>query len=283
MPENPLVTVIVLNWNGKELLKDCLESLKKVDYPNYNVLVVDNGSNDGSVSYVQTEFPDVELLILDQNYGYAVGNNRGFEYANSNGAEYVIFLNNDTIVQADFMAPLLEPFNEQAIGQTVPKIFYANNKEKIWYAGGKINFWSGNIYHEGIREFDSEKYSKNKQTDYATGCCFCMRSKDFADLNGFDELFPMYAEDVDLSLRVRKKGKKITMASSAKVWHEVSASVGGEFSFYKIKRKFGGLLRIYIKHASMIEWLSIIILSPVLILASLLRLLMLKFHQSSSL
>ena len=96
MPVEASVTVIVLNWNGKVLLEDCLGTLEKVEYNNYNVLVVDNGSSDDSVEFVQSQFPRVEVLQLDQNHGFAKGNNLGFEYAIKNGAEFVIFLNNDT-------------------------------------------------------------------------------------------------------------------------------------------------------------------------------------------
>lgn len=265
------VTVIVLNWNGQELLKDCLESLEKVEYPNYNVLVVDNGSSDDSVKFMQTEFPDVELLVLDQNYGYAAGNNRGFEYAKSSGSEFVIFLNNDTFVEADFITSLLEPFSNQAIGQTVPKIYYADDREKIWYAGGKINFWSGNIYHEGIRQFDNEKYSSNKLTNYATGCCFCMRSKDFAALNGFDESFSMYGEDVDLSLRLRNKGLNIKYVPDSKIYHKVSASVGGAFSLVKIKRKVLANAKLMFKYAQPYQWLAQLVYLPVLILCGVIK------------
>ncbi len=271
MPENPLVTVIVLNWNGKELLKDCLESLEKVEYPDYNVLVVDNGSNDGSVSYVQTEFPDVELLILDQNYGYAKGNNRGFEYAKSSGAEFVIILNNDTIVDADFIEPLLNPFKDESIGQTVPKIYYADEKEKIWYAGGKINYWTGFITHEGIREVDAEKFNKIKITDYATGCCFCMRVNDFSNFNGFDESFSMYGEDADLSMRVQNNGLKVLFVPDSKIYHKVSASIGGAFSLTKIKRKVLANAKIQFKYAHPYQWLTQLVSLPFLAIGGIIK------------
>ncbi len=265
------VTVIVLNWNGKDLLKDCLESLEKVEYPNYNILVVDNGSSDESVSYVQTEFPHVDLLILDQNYGYAKGNNRGFEYAKKKGAEYVIFLNNDTIVEPNFIKPLLEPFKDKSVGQTAPKIYYADNREKIWYAGGKINFWSGNVFHEGIRDFDSEKYRKNKETDYATGCCFCIRSEDYSRMNGFDETFSMYGEDVDLSLRINKQSQFIYFIPESKIYHKVSASVGGAFSLGKIKRKMLANAKLMFKYAHPLQWVTQIACLPFLFVGGFIK------------
>jgi GT2 family glycosyltransferase len=138
MSVNQSVTVIVLNWNGRELLEDCLGSLEKVDYNNFNVLVVDNGSTDKSVNYIKTTFPSVDVLELGENLGYAAGNNAGFKHAVlAYNMEYVIFLNNDTIVEENFIEPLLVPFRNNNVGQTIPKIFYAGEKNKIWYAGGR--------------------------------------------------------------------------------------------------------------------------------------------------
>ena len=276
------VTVIVLNWNGKDLLKDCLESLEKVEYPNYNILVVDNGSSDESVSYVQTEFPEVELLILDQNYGYAKGNNRGFEYAKSHGAECVVFLNNDTIVDPKFLDELVKTFENPAIGMSTAKIFYADEPSKIWFNGADINLSIGKIEHRNIREMNTENLETIESTDYATGCCLAIKTDIFSEMKGFDEKFPMYAEDVDLSIRVKQSGREIAMASKAHIWHKVSSSIGGEFSYKKLYRKFKGLLRVYIKHATLFEWVSVIVLSPVLIAINMLRFLTLKFHHSSS-
>ena len=159
------VTVIVLNWNGRELLEDCLGSLEKVDYNNFNVLVVDNGSTDKSVNYIKTTFPSVDVIELGENLGYAAGNNAGFKHAVlAYNMEYVIFLNNRyNCSKKIYIEPLLVPFRNNNVGQTIPKIFYAGEKNKIWYAGGRVNLWTGNIYHEGIREIDSERFNKIKK------------------------------------------------------------------------------------------------------------------------
>ncbi len=279
MSVNQSVTVIVLNWNGRELLEDCLGSLEKVDYNNFNVLVVDNGSTDKSVNYIKTTFPSVDVLELGENLGYAAGNNAGFKHAVlAYNMEYVIFLNNDTIVEENFIEPLLVPFRNNNVGQTIPKIFYAGEKNKIWYAGGRVNLWTGNIYHEGIREIDSERFNKIKNTDYATGCCFCIKTSDFEKLNGFDESFRMYGEDVDLSIRVRNIGRIILLAPNSKIWHKVSASIGGEFSFNKILRKFRSLLKLYYLHSNIIQWMTSIIFSPFLVLTNIIKYFRLRFY-----
>ena len=255
---NPLVYIIILNWNGRDLALDCIKSLVKVQYDNYKILVVDNGSTDDSASVIIDMFPKVEILQLDKNIGYAAGNNVGFENIKNENPEYVIFLNNDTTVDPNFIEPLVKPLIEDSMmSQTVPKIFYAKERERIWHAGGKVNLWLGLVYHKGIRKFDAEIYKDSKNTDYATGCCFCMRYKDYNELGGFDTSFPMYGEDVDLSLRIRDRGKKILYVPDSNIWHKVSASVGGELSIQKLKRKILGLMKLFSKHANIIQKITI--------------------------
>ncbi len=216
---NPLVYIIVLNWNGKDITLECLDSLSKLNYNNYKILVVDNGSTDGSTELINIKYPTVEILKLDSNSGYAAGNNAGFEFIKNRKAEFIIFLNNDTIVDQNFIEPLIKPLIESSnIEQTVPKILYENDKSIIWYAGGIVNLWLGQIYHVGIRKKDRRKYSESQYIDYATGCCFCMRYKDFEEIGGFDESFPMYGEDVDLSLRIRSYGKNILYTPNSIIW-----------------------------------------------------------------
>lgn len=255
---NPSVYIIILNWNGRDLTLDCLKSLSKVQYDNYKILVVDNGSSDNSVIIIKKEYPNVKILELDFNIGFAAGNNAGFEFIKNQNPDHVIFLNNDTLIDKNFIEPLVKPLLENSlIGQTVPKIFYANDGGRIWYASGKVNLWLGLVYHKGIRKFDAESFNDSKITDYATGCCFCMRAKDFKEFGGFDTSFPMYGEDVDLSLRIRANEKKILYVPDSIVWHKVSASVGGELSILKLMRKIIGLIKLFGKHANFIQKITI--------------------------
>ena len=271
--EKPSVTVIVLNWNGKDLTIECLESLKQVNYSNFNILVVDNGSTDGSVELLKEKFPEVSILVLEKNLGYAAGNNRGFDSLKHDQPEYVIFLNNDTIVDENFIEPLVKQLlTHKKASQTVPKIYYENDPKLIWYAGGIVNLWTGSIYHLGIRQYDGPAYSKTHKTKYATGCCFCMRYEEFKEFGGFDEAFPMYSEDVDLSLWIRAAGKQVWFVPDSKIWHKVSASLGGEFSFGKIVRKARGIFLLIKKHANVVQWLTLIVLLPIQLIIALLKL-----------
>ena len=271
--EKPSVTVIVLNWNGKDLTIECLESLKQVNYLNFNILVVDNGSTDGSVELLKEKFPEVSILVLEKNLGYASGNNRGFASLEPDPPEFVIFLNNDTIVDKNFIEPLVRQLlTHKKASQTVPKIYYENDPKLIWYAGGIVNLWTGSIYHLGIRQYDGPAYSKTHKTKYATGCCFCMRYEEFKDFGGFDETFPMYSEDVDLSLWIRAAGKQVWFVPDSKIWHKVSASLGGAFSFGKIVRKARGIFLLIKKHANLVQWLTLIVLLPIQLIIVLLKL-----------
>lgn len=256
---NPLVYIIILNWNGRDLTLDCLKSLSKIKYDNFEILVVDNGSSDESVKAIRNKYPKINILQLDKNIGYAEGNNAGFEFIKNKNPNYIIFLNNDTIVDPNFIEPMTEPLMKNSdVGQTVPKIFYANSKNKIWYAGGKVNLWLGQIYHIGIRKYDGSQYSESQYTDYATGCCFCMRPNDFTEIGKFDASFPMYAEDVDLSLRIRANGKQILYVPNSNIWHKVSASIGGELSILKLRRKLKGLIKLFGKHTNILQKITII-------------------------
>ena len=271
--EKPSVTVIVLNWNGKDLTIECLESLQRVNYLNFNILVVDNGSTDGSVELLKEKFPEVSILVLEKNLGYAAGNNRGFDSLKPDQPKFVIFLNNDTIVDENFIEPLVKQLlTHKKASQTVPKIYYENDPKLIWYAGGIVNLWTGSIYHLGIRQYDGPAYSKTHKTKYATGCCFCMRYAEFKEFGGFDEAFPMYSEDVDLSLWIRAAGKQVWFVPNSKIWHKVSASLGGEFSFGKIVRKARGIFLLIKKHANVVQWLTLIVLLPIQLIIVLLKL-----------
>ena len=242
------VNIFVLNWNGKDLTLDCLNSLKKITYPNTHVIVIDNGSTDGSVDAISNQFYDYEIIELEENLGFSQGNNAGFKLVKRK-ADYTIFLNNDTIVDANFVEPLINEMEvNSSIKQSAPKIYYADQRDLIWFAGGKISLWNGYIRHIGIRKKDSILFSKLSEIDYATGCCVCMRTEDFESIGMFDESFFMYGEDVDLSVRFRKQGGQIFFVPESIIWHKVSSSIGTQFSIKKWKRKNIGKMKLITKH-----------------------------------
>ena len=243
------VNLFVLNWNGRDLTLDCLSSLEKVIYPNVKIHIIDNGSSDNSVVSIRNKFPDYEIIELAENHGFAKGNNTGFQSVKQK-ADYTIFLNNDTIVDPNFIDPLVNELEAISnVKQTAPKIFYEDKKEYIWFAGGIISLWTGVIRHSGIRKKDSSKFSQKRKIDYATGCCVCMRTADFESIGMFDESFLLYGEDVDLSLRFSNQGGEILFVPESKIWHKVSASLGGQSAFGKWKRKLSGKMKLVRKHS----------------------------------
>ena len=263
------VNLFVLNWNGRDLTLDCLFSLEKITYPNVKVYVIDNGSSDNSVTAIRNQFPDYEIIELPENYGFARGNNAGFELVKQK-ADYTIFLNNDTIVDPNFVEPLINAMESNlTVKQSTPKIFYADNLDYIWFGGGKVSLWAGWIRHLGIRQKDSMQFSFDRNVDYATGCCVCMRTVDFESIGMFDESFFMYGEDVDLSLRFRKQGGQILFVPESKIWHKVSSSIGTQFSIRKWKRKNIGKIKIVTKH---VHPAQLPIVMPLAILVSILEL-----------
>ena len=256
------IWIVVLNWNGVEDTFACLRSLAGVLSPSFRVLVVDNGSIDQSADRIRRAFPDVELLLLPSNLGYAAGNNAGFKRVMEMHAEFVIFLNNDTVVDEGFLGPLIETLQRHpSVGIAVPKIFYWDRPDTLWYGGGSVRISTGLIAHVGLRKKDAPEYSCPGMTGYATGCCLAMRCRDFYTVGGFDELFTMYAEDVDLSLRVRSLGMTIEYVPSSRIWHKVSASLHGS-PLLKLVKKSAGVFRLLRKHRAWSCMVFYLILRP---------------------
>ncbi|NMW20357.1 MAG: glycosyltransferase family 2 protein [Chlorobiaceae bacterium] len=265
----PMTWIVVLNWNGARDTLACLASLTGIESASCRVIVVDNGSADGSAELIRAAFNDIELLLLPVNLGYAAGNNAGYRRVVELGAEMVIFLNNDTIVDAGFHVPLIETLLKNAsAGIAVPKIFYWDRPDTLWYAGGIVRLSTGLISHVGLRKKDAPEFSCPGRTGYATGCCMAMRSRDFQAVGGFDEAFGMYAEDVDLSLRVCSLGMSIEYVPLSRVWHKVSASLQGS-QFLKLQKKSIGALRLFRKHRAWSGMVCYLLLLPLRLASSL--------------
>ena len=246
MKNNSSVNIIVLNWNGEKVIIDCLKSLNETNYKNKEIFVIDNASKDTSVELIQNNFPNVKIVSFNKNYKYAKGYNLGFQKIEN--AEYTIFLNNDTIVSKDFIGFLINELKkDKSIIQVAPKILY-HKSNLIWFAGGKLNLLMGMIYHDGIRKEDGINFNKIKKIDFATGCCFAIRSNDFEKIGMFDESFDMYCEDVDLSLRIAKSGGKIHFVPKSRIYHNVSYSLGGQKSIKKILLKYKSRFFLVRKH-----------------------------------
>ena len=238
----PKVAIIILNWNGKEDTIECLESLKHITYPNYEILLVDNGSTDGSVECFRERYPGMEIIENGENLGFAEGNNVGIRRAMDEGVDYVLLLNNDTVVNPEFLTELIEVSeNNSLIGIVGPKIYYYQSKQIIHFAGGRLNLWTGKPSHIGINEIDSRKHDTIKEVDFITGCAFLIKCKLINDVGALDKTFFCYLEEIDLCLRAKKTGAKMCFVPKSKVWHKISKTSEkhtGFFEYYDTRNRF---------------------------------------------
>jgi len=247
----PKVSIITLNWNQYLDTKECLESLSKINYQNYEIIIVDNGSKDGSFEKLKSEFPKHIYIKNDKNLGFAEGNNIGIKYAIKHGCDYLLLLNNDTIVDSEFLSRMIEPAEKDiSVGAVGPKIYFYSNPKIIWFAGGIIRRLSGRTYHIGINKEDHGQYEKERIVDFLTGCAFLVRKNIVEEIGGLDPDYFNNFEDVDWSLRIRRMGYKLIYNPKAKIWHKWSVSFGGRFSpFYTYYKTRNSLL--YLKKNKM--------------------------------
>lgn len=256
MTAQPLVYVILVNWNGRGLTLECLESLSALTYANAHMIVVDNASTDGSADAIKSRFPSTTVLQMDRNLRFAGGNNVGIRYALDKGAAHVLLLNNDTTVAPDVLTHLVYRIeSDVSIGMVAPKILYHSTPDRLWFAGGTISMWTGTMMHIGIREHDSGQHDTSKEIDYATGCCILVRAKAIQEVGLLDESYFMYTEDADWSMRFRRAGYSIVYEPAGRVWHKISVSSGGHLSLFKLKHKFFSNLRFFSRYASWYHWL----------------------------
>lgn len=240
----PHVSIIVLNWNNYSVTKDCLLSLEKITHPNYEVILVDNGSTDGSVEKLEKEFSGITFLKNKKNLGFAAGNNIGIKYALSHGADYILLLNNDTEVAPDFLDAVVKTAeSDKKIGIVGAKIYYHTDPKKIDSAGADYIWWrvSGKLRFHGKK--DNFKLQGAKITDFVSGCCMLVKCAVFDDIGFLHEPYFHGFEDIDFCLRAKKAGWNIVVDLDAHIWHKVSASAGGEFSF--INTYYGARNRLF--------------------------------------
>lgn len=225
----PFIIIVILNWNGKEDTLECLASVKKLDYSNYEIVLVDNGSVDGSEDAISMQYPDVTLLQTGENLGYAGGNNVGIRWALEQGADYVLVLNNDTIVDTQLLDHLVPAgVYDKNIGLFGPTNFYYNEPTKIW-AIGAIAKEPPRIGYKIIGDGDHEdKWKTAIQFDALVGSAMLIHRKVFETIGLFDEKFFLCWEEYDFCTRASEAGYKCHFIPEAKIWHKVGSSLGVE-------------------------------------------------------
>lgn len=234
----------MLNWNNSQDTVACLDSLKQLDYPNHQVLVIDNGSIDHSVAvlteYLQAD-PRFTLLKTGKNLGFSGGVNYGIEAALQLEAAYIWLLNNDTEVAPDCLSVMIQVMEHQPkAGIAGCKIFLKSQKNIIWHAGATFRRWVGQPMHYGIgADSQDPLYLQNRVVDYVTGCSLLIRKSVIDTVGTMDDRFYLYYEEADLCWRSRQQGWQILYIADAKMWHKVAGSSSGfyERTYYEVRNR----------------------------------------------
>lgn len=221
---NSKVSIILLNWNGYNDTFECLNSLQKVENKNIEIILVDNGSDNDDYLKFEDIYPDIKVIRSKTNLGFSGGNNLGIKYALDQGADFILLLNNDTVVESDFITNLLLVFErEKNVGIVAPQINYFDEPQKIWSEGGYVSKLraSGFAYSDKFEDISNTDY---EQKQFVSGCCMLIKREVFNKVGAFDNEFFLYLEDVDLCVRTIKSGYNIFVSHKSKIYHKVSNS-----------------------------------------------------------
>ncbi|MEM2174659.1 MAG: glycosyltransferase family 2 protein [Candidatus Micrarchaeia archaeon] len=223
----PMVSIIILNYNGKAFLYNCLSSVLKTDYPNFEVIFVDNGSTDDSVEYVKKNFGEdsrLKMVALDKNYGFAEGNNIGFKYVNPE-SKYVVFLNNDTIVDSKWLIEAIKILEkDNLIGAAQPKLKSLKDSKRIDSAGGFLDYM-GRVYIRGTGEKDVGQYDQVDEIFYAQGAAIIIRKDLIYGIGLFDPEYFINYEETDFCWRTWLSGYKVIFIPQSIVYHWGGATI----------------------------------------------------------
>ena len=217
--------IILLNWNSFECTMDCIESLKAISNDDYDIILVDNNSEDHSGDKLAAANLDLIYLKLSDNRGFTGGNNAGISYSLSHNYQYTLLLNNDTFVETDFLDVLVSYLDEnQGTGAIQPKIYFNHNRKLLWNGGSWFNPWTGNDYVEGTGKTSSKTSENIKQPDWLTGCALLIRNDVIRKIGLLNESLFMYYEDVDYSFRIKKAGYSLIYYPKSVIYHIAGAS-----------------------------------------------------------
>ncbi|MBP9751798.1 MAG: glycosyltransferase family 2 protein [Candidatus Moranbacteria bacterium] len=215
MIASPKVFIIILNWNGKERIIPCLRSVFSLGYGNFEVVVVDNASRDGSLELARSSFGRAHFIVNEKNAGFAAGMNVGIRFALSKGAEHVWVLNNDAIVGKDSLSELVGASG--ASGKAILSPLILTPSGKTWFSAGKIDFMRMRAVH--IEPDVPSQAHEPYETGYLTGCALFVPRAAFEAVGLFDERFFLYYEDADFSIRAKHSGYELLVVPGAVVVH----------------------------------------------------------------
>ncbi len=244
--------LIVLNWNGQAVLPACLASLGAAagaSRHRVELLLVDNASEDGSPDWAAGVHPEWELLRLPANRGFAGGMNAGLAQLAPRGLDHLCVLNNDVEADPGLLDPLVADLEaDPRRGGVCPRIHFADQRDRIWYAGGAVNRASTVSRHLGLRQPAVGRWLEPAETGYLTGCCLLGRAEFWRTTGGFDERFGFYGEDVDLSLRARALGWRLRYQPAALLYHRVGFASGGGLATGKLRAQRRAAAALVARH-----------------------------------
>jgi GT2 family glycosyltransferase len=220
------VGVVLLNWNGGEFTLPCIRSLLEGDLRPWQIVVVDNGSTDGSPELIERAFPTVSMIRSRENLGFAAGNNVGIRALLGDGADLIWILNNDTTVSRSCLGELVAAIQaDDDMAVATAKVLFEEPAGRIWYAGAWFSPWTLKATHRGERESDHGQYDETTEVGFVSGCCMLIRASAFREIGMLDERFFIYEEDADWCLRAARAGLRMWYVPAATVVHRVSASM----------------------------------------------------------
>jgi len=226
LKEQPLISIVTLTWNQTEVTCQFLESTRKLDYRNYEILVCDLGSKIDPTEQINAgNYPNTRVLRNEENLGFTGGNNWGMRQAKG---DYIFIVNNDTEVTPDLLTKLLKPFEENPdVGVTSPKIKFYSQPDLIQYAGfNKMNPYTGRVTAIGGREIDKGQFNDVRETFGSHGCAMLVKKEVIDKVGMFPEKFFIYYEEWDWSFRIMKAGYKIFYVGNAEIFHKESVTMG---------------------------------------------------------
>lgn len=224
--EFPKVCVITLNWNRKNDTIECIESLRRLNYPNYEILMVDNGSTDGSAEAVRERFPEVRVIRNKRNLGYAAGFNKGMAQAYAAGADYFLIINNDTVIDPEALMELCKTAQtHEDAGFVSGKVYFYNEPTRLQTAGRLKDTINIAGEHVGFRKLDLGQYEVEQEFEFIDDVFLLVKKDVYEKVGGYDENFFLYWEETDWCARVRRAGFKIFYTPGAKIWHKGNLTV----------------------------------------------------------
>lgn len=242
--KNPLVCIIIVNYNGWQDTIDCVESISCNSYSNYRVIIVDNCSTDES-SIVLSKLADNSMIYFiqaEENKGFSAGNNIGIKKAVELGAEFFMLLNNDTIVTMDFLSHLVDSYRESNIKNSVftGLILYEKDRNRIWYAGGSYNKNTALSTHHYMNETMGDIKLRKKEVSFISGCEMLCPISVIDKVGYMDDDYFLYAEDVDFCCRLSKNGYRLFFDPTSVIFHKVSAStskISSASQYYSVRNR----------------------------------------------